>query len=403
VRDHRDGIESTDHEKQANKVDGKSLREQKRLKYAAKQERAAKRQCRDVEQEEWMRQHADWAFAVSIQDVAGLQQQEIAQAERINGNNDGGVLPADLQEDSEEPAQLKNGRELDPWIRPYLDLQNAESCNRIVVSNNAPNDTDEEERLFIAEGTETVRLLIQQYLICDTDNPSTARQLDSRRITDADDKNTGIIALKSIFVKPQLLLEMPVCLRRELERVVHQQSSSSSGADAAVQEEKPQSPPFRVLVGSEETLSAAAGFTVSRGCLACGVVPKHRTEDWLLERLQLCLSSRSNNQSDTALPLRLLALDGISDTANLGSMIRTASAFGVHAILLSQDCCDPWYRRAVRVSMGHVVRVPAVRVADLSRTLQRLKEAPFRVTSYAAVLDSDLLLHDLNRGEFCCL
>ena len=151
-------------------------------------------------------------------------------------------------------------------------------------------------------------------------------------------------------------------------------------------------------MGSEEALSAAAGFTVSRGCLACGVVPTNRTEEWLLHQY---LEKSPRNKKKHAAPLRLLALDGISDTANLGSMIRTASAMGVSAILLSSDCCDPWYRRAVRVSMGHVVRIPCIRVADLSHTLQVLAGAPWHVTSYAAVLDSSArLLQDLHRGTY---
>ena len=59
--------------------------------------------------------------------------------------------------------------------------------------------------------------------------------------------------------------------------------------------------------------------------------------------------------------MRLLAIDRTGDAANLGGMVRSASAFGADAVLLSHDSCDPWYRRAVRVSMGHVCRVPVVR------------------------------------------
>jgi tRNA G18 (ribose-2'-O)-methylase SpoU len=171
------------------------------------------------------------------------------------------------------------------------------------------------------------------------------------------------------------------------------------------------------MVGSEEALSAAAGFAISRGCLACGVVPAGRDEDWLLQYLRNLLQSESTSSSLKSLSasaskvddptsstrhLRILALDGISDTANLGSMIRTASAFGVHAVLLSEGCCDAWYRRAVRVSMGHVFRVPTIRVPDLSHTLRKLAEGPYHVTSYAAVIDvSASLLNDLKPGKLC--
>ena len=122
-----------------------------------------------------------------------------------------------------------------------------------------------------------------------------------------------------------------------------------------------------------------AGFDISRGCLACGVVPSHRDEHWLfcyLQQQQLLLQ-RQTNVIESLLPdsnttvshsggncssdeianattplqssshadantdngdgvlLRILALDEISDTANLGAVIRTASALGVHVVVLS--------------------------------------------------------------------
>jgi tRNA G18 (ribose-2'-O)-methylase SpoU len=51
-------------------------------------------------------------------------------------------------------------------------------------------------------------------------------------------------------------------------------------------------------------------------------------------------------------------LEGLNDFENLGSLFRNAAAFGVEAVLLDPRCADPLYRRSVRVSMGHVLRVP---------------------------------------------
>ncbi|HEY0638525.1 MAG TPA: RNA methyltransferase [Pseudonocardiaceae bacterium] len=51
-------------------------------------------------------------------------------------------------------------------------------------------------------------------------------------------------------------------------------------------------------------------------------------------------------------------LEGINDHENLGSLFRNAAALGVDAVLLGGRCADPLYRRSVRVSMGHVLRVP---------------------------------------------
>ena len=56
---------------------------------------------------------------------------------------------------------------------------------------------------------------------------------------------------------------------------------------------------------------------------------------------------------------RLLAvLEGVNDHENLGALFRNAAALGVDGVLLGPRCADPLYRRSVRVSMGHVLRVP---------------------------------------------
>ena len=51
-------------------------------------------------------------------------------------------------------------------------------------------------------------------------------------------------------------------------------------------------------------------------------------------------------------------LEGVNDHENLGALFRNAAALGVDAVLLGPRCADPLYRRSVRVSMGHVLRVP---------------------------------------------
>jgi tRNA G18 (ribose-2'-O)-methylase SpoU len=57
-------------------------------------------------------------------------------------------------------------------------------------------------------------------------------------------------------------------------------------------------------------------------------------------------------------------LEGLNDFENLGALFRNAAAFGVDAVLLDRRCADPLYRRSVRVSMGHVLRVPFATLDD---------------------------------------
>ena len=82
----------------------------------------------------------------------------------------------------------------------------------------------------------------------------------------------------------------------------------------------------------------------------------------------------------------MLALDNCVDVSNMGALVRTATCLGVDAVLISEGSCDPFYRRAVRTSMGHVFSVPIVR-CDLPKALRLIAaEGGKRV---ATVCDAD--------------
>jgi tRNA G18 (ribose-2'-O)-methylase SpoU len=78
----------------------------------------------------------------------------------------------------------------------------------------------------------------------------------------------------------------------------------------------------------------------------------------------------------------------LNNFENLGSVIRTAAAFGVDALLLGERCCDPFYRMSVRVSMGTCFRLPIVRSEDLLRDLAELRQS-HGYQLLATVLDDD--------------
>ena len=61
---------------------------------------------------------------------------------------------------------------------------------------------------------------------------------------------------------------------------------------------------------------------------------------------------------------RLLLVEGVSDNENLGALFRNAAAFGIDGVLLDPTTADPLYRRSVRVSSGHVLRIPFARRRD---------------------------------------
>ena len=110
---------------------------------------------------------------------------------------------------------------------------------------------------------------------------------------------------------------------------------------------------FPVYLAAQNLLDQIAGFHVHRGCLAVGVQPP---------------SAEIPRDART-----LIVLEDLTDVDNLGSIARHAAAFGADAILLSPRSADPFYRKAIRVSLGAVFTVPIVRLARWPDELQALR------------------------------
>jgi len=95
----------------------------------------------------------------------------------------------------------------------------------------------------------------------------------------------------------------------------------------------------------------------------------------------------------------VLALDGISDPANLGSMLRTAEAFGINDILCSDQTVDLYSTKVLRGAMGYSFRVNVHR-GDLIAMLLELKKKGYRVLS-TALTGNDDLLHQVDFSQKC--
>ena len=83
---------------------------------------------------------------------------------------------------------------------------------------------------------------------------------------------------------------------------------------------------------------------------------------------------------------RYLVLEGVRDPGNLGTIVRTAEAFGVDGLLLSGDCCDLYSPKVLRAAMGGTLRLPTAVVEDLPAAIRRWREQGF--VPYACVADS---------------
>jgi tRNA G18 (ribose-2'-O)-methylase SpoU len=71
--------------------------------------------------------------------------------------------------------------------------------------------------------------------------------------------------------------------------------------------------------------------------------------------------------------ISLLLAENVTNVDNMGALFRNAAAFGVDAVVLNHACCDPLYRKAIRVSMGHVLSVPWVVSTEWVNDLQLFK------------------------------
>ena len=118
-----------------------------------------------------------------------------------------------------------------------------------------------------------------------------------------------------------------------------------------------------VYSAAQGVMDAIVGFHIHRGILAHGLRPPDPGAAALLADLP-----------DRAL---VLALFGIANHDNMGGLLRNAAAFGADAVLLDPTCCDPLYRKAIRVSVGAALKVPFARIAPGEDVLAMLRDAGF--------------------------
>jgi tRNA G18 (ribose-2'-O)-methylase SpoU len=122
-------------------------------------------------------------------------------------------------------------------------------------------------------------------------------------------------------------------------------------------------PQVPVFVADLPLMCRIAGFPVHRGALASGRRPGSE---------QLTLDGALGHLRQAA-ACRLLLAEGITNVDNMGGLFRNAAAFGLDGVVVDPTCCDPLYRKAIRVSMGHVLTVPYATPADWPEAIDRLR------------------------------
>ena len=91
---------------------------------------------------------------------------------------------------------------------------------------------------------------------------------------------------------------------------------------------------------------------------------------------------------------RAVLLSSIRDPGNLGTILRSAGAFGAEAVILSDDCADVYHPRTIRAAMGAAFRVPTIRVADPAEAVAHLRACGRRVFA-AELRDSALPIAEI--------
>jgi tRNA G18 (ribose-2'-O)-methylase SpoU len=123
-------------------------------------------------------------------------------------------------------------------------------------------------------------------------------------------------------------------------------------------------PDMPVYVAPQAVMDAVAGFHVHRGILAIG----RRSGEQDAASLVASLGRRAT----------VVVLVGISNHDNVGSIFRSAAAFGADAVLLDATSCDPLYRKSIRVSVGAALKVPFARFVGIDRLADQLSQNGYR-------------------------
>jgi tRNA G18 (ribose-2'-O)-methylase SpoU len=121
-----------------------------------------------------------------------------------------------------------------------------------------------------------------------------------------------------------------------------------------------------IFSGPNELLAELTGYLLHRGLIASMERPSLPSVEALLKDAR-----------------RVVILENVADPTNVGAIFRSVAGIGADAVLVTPRCSDPFYRRAIRVSMGTVLQVPWTRIGDWPAARAVLKAAGFHIAALA--------------------
>ncbi|MGB2867245.1 MAG: RNA methyltransferase [Bacteroidota bacterium] len=145
---------------------------------------------------------------------------------------------------------------------------------------------------------------------------------------------------------------------------------------------------FDVFVGAKSLLHTIVGFHLHQGVMAVAKIPEPETLEQLLAR-----SSK---------PILFVAVDGLTNSENLGVLVRNCVAFGVQGLLVGETSSSPYLRRSVRNSMGTIFKLPVVQSSNLADDLSALQKHGMKViAAHPAAREQTLSKTDFSAS--CCV
>ena len=130
-------------------------------------------------------------------------------------------------------------------------------------------------------------------------------------------------------------------------------------------------PDVPVFTGPDDVLAALTGYDLHRGTVAAMQRPALPSPESLLAQAR-----------------RVVILENVADPTNVGAIFRSVAGIGAHDVLVTPRCSDPFYRRAIRVSMGTVLQVPWARIGDWASARELLAASGFHIAALALEPDA---------------
>jgi len=154
--------------------------------------------------------------------------------------------------------------------------------------------------------------------------------------------------------------------------------------------------PVVIYLADKKWLETLTGFSMFQGVLAVGKIPAHVSLEDILRH--------------SPKPRLLAAVDGLTNSENLGALVRNCAAFRVQALLVGETSSSPFLRRAVRNSMGAIFQLPVVEIGkgtgDVARTTLAQTLRLLRERNVRCVAAHPRGTKHLSRADFiqdCCI